>query len=125
MSNQKFRPYFTASELTEVIRCLKTGSANKALIRYLETFAIKIEHGVMAANITLKPTIAEKLGMADRLPGTRTLQEQRADAYTKWSQDPSKCTSQEIARCLMYRYENDLMSESEEREYEQKIERGY
>ena len=124
MATPKYRPYFTGPELAEVQRALKLVSLNVELIRYLETFSLKIASGIQEPNITLKPTISERLGMSDRLPSLN-LSELKLAAYNKWLDSPQKCTPQEIARTLMFRYENDLMSEEEEREYESKIERGY
>lgn len=74
----------------------------------------KAELGITAPAFVAaeKQTMEEKLGLVD--PAMR-----REAAYKKWSNNPSLCTSQEIADAQLYRYENDMMTPEEENEYEQ------
>ena len=114
----KYRPYFTASELGEVIRCVKLSSQNISLLRYLESYALKISHGVIAESITLQPTLADSLELdspAESSPAS--LESKRAKAYAKWNQSPESCTPLEIELTHLYRFENDLMSPEEETIY--------
>lgn len=111
----KYRPYFTASELGEVIRCVKLSSQNLPLLRYLESYALKISHGVIAESITLQPTLADSLELDS--PSPASLESKRFQAYTKWSQAPESCTPIEIELTHLYRFENDLMSPEEESIY--------
>ena len=110
----KYRPYFTASELSEVIRCVKLSSQNISLLRYLESYALKISHGVITESITLQPTLADSLELDSPSP---SLDSKRFQAYTKWSQAPESCTPLEIELTHLYRFENDLMSPEEESIY--------
>ena len=110
----KYRPYFTASELGEVIRCVKLSSQNLPLLRYLESYALKISHGVITESITLQPTLADSLELDS--PDS-SLESKRAKAYTKWHSSPEACTPIEIELTHLYRFENDLMSPEEETIY--------
>ena len=111
----KYRPYFTASELSEVIRCVKLSSQNISLLRYLESYALKISHGVITESITLQPTLADSLELDS--PSPASLESKRAKAYAKWNQSPESCTPIEIELTHLYRFENDLMSPEEESIY--------
>ena len=114
----KYRPYFTASELGEVIRCVKVSSQNISLLRYLESYALKISHGVIAESITLQPTLADSLELdSPTSPLNSSLESKRAKAYTKWLSSPESCTPLEIELTHLYRFENDLMSPEEESIY--------
>jgi hypothetical protein len=117
INNQKFRPYFTSSELVEVISALKEQNKNKHLIHYLEGFAIKIERGILEPSITLSPTIENKLELGDTNLGD-ILKAKKYNSYHKWKLAPNACSPNELAHAKMYRYENDLMSPEEEAEYE-------
>jgi hypothetical protein len=119
----KYRPYFTLSELQEIRTCLaiKPGGCNTALIRYLDSFIIKINSGVQEANLSLKIPITEKLELGDSSKAPTILASSRKEtAYNKWLANPHLCTSQEIALAMMYRYENDMMDSEEESIYESK-----
>ena len=129
---QKFRPYFTASELTEVINCLKSKSTNVALIRYLETFAIKINHGTIQPNLTLqppKPTLEQSLGFGPSpaeslnvpVVSKETLQ---ANAYQKYLNNPASCSPKEIELAIEYKYLQGLMSPEEEDAYFNNLVKG-
>lgn len=114
----KYRPYFTASELGEVIRCVKVSSQNISLLRYLESYALKISHGVITESITLQPTLADSLELdSPTSPLNSSLESKRAKAYTKWLSSPESCTPLEIELTHLYRFENDLMSPEEESIY--------
>ena len=112
----KYRPYFTASELGEVIRCVKLSSQNISLLRYLESYALKISHGVIAESITLQPTLVDSLEL-DSPPDSPSLGDKRSKAYAKWLSSPQTCTPLEIELTHLYRFENDLMSPEEETIY--------
>ena len=113
----KYRPYFTASELGEVIRCVKLSSQNISLLRYLESYALKISHGVIAESITLQPTLVDSLELDSPSPSDSSLESKRAKAYAKWLSSPESCTPLEIELAHLYRFENDLMSPEEESIY--------
>lgn len=126
---KKYRPYFSSEELSEIISALKESPtiSRIALIRYLETFAIKINSGLYQSNLTLAPTLEQKLGFketpSDELNPARQ-SSVRLAAYLKWAKDPSSCTPIELIRSNEYRYENGIMSESEEHEFETKLMNG-
>jgi hypothetical protein len=121
MTNQKYRPYFTSSELSELISSLKENPkpSRIPLIRYLEGFALKIERGLITSAHTLEPTIEQKLELEiSHTEAVNSIQSKRFNAYRKWREFAHKCTPDEIEQAQTYRYENDLMSEEEEKEYD-------
>jgi hypothetical protein len=118
---QKYRPYFSAPELLLIIEALKEKStpSRLALIKYLETFSIKIERGVLEPSITLDPSLEQKLGFIDRdTEGTFNLTEQ--ELYEHW-RNPTIAkvmTARQIKHAMDYAYRNDLLTPTEEEEYE-------
>ena len=121
MSSTKFRPYFTADELSEIISCLKSNPTPKRMhiIRYLEHYLLKINHGVVTAAHTTAPTIEQKLGFDPiNTPSKQLLGEA---AYQKQLINPVQCTPHEIAAAMEWRYTNGLMSPDEEKMYEQSL----
>jgi hypothetical protein len=116
-ASQKFRPYFTADELTEIIVCLKSSPSTRRiqLAQYLEGFLIKINHGVISPAHTTRPSIEQKLGFTP-IPASHHLTGEAA--YEKWLINPLSATPKEIQEAQDWRYRNDLMSPDEEREYE-------
>jgi hypothetical protein len=120
-SNQKFRPYFTAAELQEIITCLKSHPTPRRLTicQYLEGFVLKINHGIVSPAHTNNPSLEQKLGMVDPnqpIPVSHSLTGEAA--YNKWLLSPVSATPKEIAEAMDWRYLNDLMSPDEEAEYE-------
>ena len=122
---EKFRPYFTAEELQEIILCLKSHPNPRRLTiaRYLESFALKIKHGIISPSHTLQPTQAERLGFHEitiqsaGVPIDHNLTGEAA--YQKWLVDPAKATPKEIAEAMDWMYRNNLMSPQQESDYEQ------
>ena len=118
---QKFRPYFSAAELTLIIRTLKEAPAPAlGLIRYLEGFAIKIERGVISSSLTLQESMESRLGLSTSVPPEQTTE----NLVTLWESYPesrAKFTLPEIESIQAWRYENNRMSSEEESEYERSI----
>jgi len=112
---QKYRPYFTAPELSEIIASLKEKpTPNRlAISRYLESFNLKITHGVISPSHTLEPSIEQKLGFASTV---RELSDE--ELYQNWKASPTLLNPSEIARVLDYRYRSNLMTPEEEKAYE-------
>jgi hypothetical protein len=124
---EKYRPYFTAEELSEIVLCLKSHPNPRRLtiVRYLEGFMLKINHGIIGVSHTLQPTQAEKLGFHELtllpvnqsgIPIDHNLTGEAA--YQKWLLDPAKAKPKEIAEAMDWMYRNNLMSEAQEKEYE-------
>lgn len=115
MATQKYRPYFTPAELSEVIRCLKIASHSPELIQYMERFALQISHGTIGAQLTLMPTVEEKLGM-DTPPKNYSISTE--SLYTIWQSRPDGLTPQELAKVHQYRWGLGLMTPEESTVYE-------
>jgi len=116
-NNQKFRPYFTPSELAEVIRCLKAApTTSMPLLRYLESFSLKITHGILSPQVTLQPSTEEKLGFAQQ-----AIQQSAQELWQEWLISPDKMTPPQMARIQQYRWENDMMDPTEVAAYEESI----
>ena len=122
---EKFRPYLTADELQEILICLKTHPtpARLSIVRYLESFNLKIKHGLVSSAHTLQPSQAEKLGFHELTISTpspaQDINLKGEAAFKKWQKSPESCTPKEIEESLDWRYRNNLMSQQEEQEYEQ------
>ena len=113
---QKYRPYFTAPELSEIIASLKENpTPNRlAISRYLESFNLKITHGVISPSHTLEPTIEQKLGFASPTPAGMTDYE----LFVQWKNNPNSLNARELSIILDYRYRSNLMTSEEEKAYE-------
>ena len=124
-SPSKFRPYFTASELSEVIRCVKAGSTNMQLLIYLESFDLKIKHSVIAPAHIPAPSLEYRLGLESSSPSdtlSATINQSLINTlHSKFITVPDSLTPSELQIVHKYRYENDLMSPEEEARYEQSI----
>lgn len=118
MSTEKFRPYLTAPELTKILSALKSQQPPPlGLIRYLETFAIKIERGVISSAVTLQPTIEQKLGIE---PESQVLAESIQVLVTNYEMFPSersKLSPRQLEAIQNYRFINDRMTPEEENSY--------
>jgi len=114
---QKYRPYFTAPELSEIIASLKENpTPNRlAISRYLESFNLKITHGVISASHTLEPSIEQKLGFA---PVSDNEDVPDSFLFNLWRRAPATMNPKQIERVLDYRYRNNLMTPEEEKAYE-------
>lgn len=113
----KYRPYLSSSELAEIIRCVKISSHNKMLLSYLESFSIKINHGVISPQLSTLPTMSESLELTSgefKVTETRS----KLNCYLLWKTNPAALTPAELTKAHLYRYENDLMTPEEEAEYE-------
>ena len=122
MAEQKFRPYFTTAELTEIIRCVKTASTNNHLLSYLEAFAIKIDRGIMNPQLTTSPaqSLESKLGLGGSiipsLPGP--IPPTSAELFTIYKSNPEYLSPSQLSIVHTYRWENGLMDEEESSRFE-------
>jgi len=118
---QKFRPYFSAAELTLIIRTLKEAPAPAlGLIRYLEGFAIKIERGVISPALKLEETMESRLGLVSTAgPGDQL--ENQSTLWESYPESRAKFSPAQLESIQAYRYENNRMSPEEESEYERSI----
>ena len=121
-SEQKFRPYLSSSELLLIIRTLKSDSAPAiGLIRYLETFAIKIERGIISPQLRLQESLASRLGFESSPSSSPESGESPETLAMRWESMPSerhKFSPAQLATIQAWRYENDRMSPEEESAYE-------
>lgn len=118
MAEQKFRPYFSPAELTEIIRCVKSASTNQSLLSYLESFAIKIERGVMSPQLTTAPSLESRLGMSV-LPGPNP--PTAAELYSIYKSNPEYLSPPQLSIVHTYRWENGLMDDEESSKFEQSM----
>ena len=111
----KFRPYFTAAELLEIISALKSAPtpSRLTLVRYLEGFLLKINHGVISPSHTGLPSMEQRLGFSsgEEIPVSHNLTGEAA--YQKQLINPLNCTPKEIAESMDWRYRSGLMSQTE------------
>lgn len=129
MSNEKFRPYLTSADLQLILGSLKQTCPDLArgLIRYLETFAIKIERGVVTPQLTLQPTIEQKLGLADSTDSGEISPERlyaMTTAYEMFPDQRSKFSPRQLTAIQQYRFVNDRMTPDEEAKYVQSLQQA-
>lgn len=112
----KYRPYFSSEELKELILCLKQNPTPKrmGLIQYLESFGVKIAHGIIGASATVALSLAEKLDLVQEESS------EHADEilHNAWKLAPETLNPRQIESVMEYRYSHDLMTQKEENEYE-------
>lgn len=119
-TRHKYRPYFSADELQELILSLKESPNPRRLqlIQYLESFRLKIEHGVISAQMTLAPSMIDRLELAAS-GGTDAMSVASEKLYNQWKLAPATLTPSQISDVLQYRWENSLMTPTEQDQYEQ------
>jgi hypothetical protein len=120
-STKKFRPYFSPSELAEIISWGKRCGGSINLLKYLETFELKISLGHISSQLELAPTLESALELTNTHNLVETMEAKKVTAYNKWKNSPVRCTSQELALSQMYRYENNLMNPEDELLYEKQM----
>jgi hypothetical protein len=123
---KKYRPYLTLPNLEVISTSLKgsigalhPGSSTEtlSLIRYIDKYISDIKSGLRESNHTLAPTISESLGLSDAPKNDLGYSlESLLETYN--STGFTLLNSAQITIILEYRYENDLMSEQEEIQYE-------
>ena len=121
-ANHKFRPYFTISELQEVIRCLKASSHSVDLLRYMETFVVQIERGTRSPSITNALSLEQRLGVAPVPNYSKGKPEYSIhELYQIWCSNPEFLSPPQLVQVHQYRWESDLMTPEESSIYESKI----
>ena len=138
---KKFRPVLSPSQIYTILRICKEripmSEEVMAVIAVLSPFYAKVQNeGVKAAYEIGEgkgrfESIEKKLGMGfdvgigmnvgmgiEMNPSEKNWDLIRKLAYDKYVSNPTDCTILEIEYSNQYMYDNGLMSESEEREYE-------
>jgi hypothetical protein len=120
---KQYRPYFTLTELQEIIACLKSHPtpSRLSLVRKLGFFIAKIEHEAVSPQYipTPRPTLAQRLELEESSPETQEVIGEAA--YQKHLSSPSSCTPKEIAASMEYMYTHGLMDQSQELAYESSL----
>ncbi len=118
----KFRPALNGLEVLEIASYLKKYNPMSELCNKFVLQEFKITQGTAnPAYITQvrEPSLTDKLNGV--VPVKKLTEEQlRALAYDKWNGDKSTCTVEELSYAMEYRYENNLMSAEEQKEFENK-----
>jgi hypothetical protein len=91
--SKKYRPYFTLPELRHLVLVLVQVEPTSSMCRYLQRYLLDVESGFRQPNHTGAPSLEQSLG------------------FEKESRTKHESEQQ-------YRYDNDLMSQQEEYEYE-------
>lgn len=86
------------------------------LLRYLESFSLKITRGIMQPQVTLQPSTEEKLGFTPQ-----AIQQSAQELWQEWLINPDKMTPPQMARIQQYRWENDMMDPVESAAYEDSL----
>jgi len=127
VAEEKYRPYFTASELIYIIESVKMRTPiNQSLVRYLDGFALKIKSGVLLSSYTPNPalSISEKLGFSVSSSPFNQAGPSIQKLVNIWTHSPetrAQMSAAQLIEIADYRYTNDLMSEEESNEYESNL----
>lgn len=118
---KKYRPYFSIEEIQTIITALKNEiNPDTSLLKYLERYVFEIEEGFRKANHTLGPSMLEKLGVEKEKeppkfnPITINKLYEQTYSFTGMS-------AKQIEVLQTYRYNNNLMTPSEELSYEESL----
>lgn len=123
----KFRPYFTPDELSYLITlCKQAVPPNEAMIRYLESFALKIKHGIIDPQITLKGSKTDQLRESLDLENQAAVKREaliqfQYESYLKWNASIQECTPAEITAAQAYRIAHGLLNTEEEFQLNQSL----
>jgi len=117
--NDKYRPAFTIAEIEYLIALCNADlrpevvEMSVEISNRLKVFLLKANLGLLNPAFTSAPkvSITEKLGLDSP-------EEKRLMAHRKWCVNKNICTPDEIKLVHAYRYENNLMTKEEEKEYE-------
>ena len=110
-----FRPSLTLAEIQFLLTAIDWDDANQpALLRKLEVFTLKAQHGITKpAHLRVgKPSQAAQLGFEE---------DETISALIEAYNDPVKrgaLSVRQMGRVQYYRYTNDLMTSTEEADYE-------
>ena len=117
MSGIKFRPSLTLEEIQTILLHLPEIPEHLSIINKLNIFVLKARHGITQPShlATGKQSIESQLGFSSQDHTIETL----LDA---WNSNPSILSQAQILRIQHHRYTHDMMSPSEEYQYEQLVE---
>lgn len=116
----KYRPYLTLPEIEEIISSLSRTSQNIALLKYLKQYHNKISLSFISPNLTIAPRkdFIHSLELSPSTSSPIDYASLKKAAYDKWRINAASCSISELQLSSLYRYENDMMSPEEEKEYE-------
>lgn len=123
IGTKKYRPYFTAPEMKEIITALKEKPSpyRLGIIQYLETFQLKMNHGLVQPAHVTEGTKIQKLEANLGMTATKPVEdpdEPSAPALHKiWMDHPEKLTPPQIDRVMSYRFQEGMMTPEEEKKY--------
>ena len=128
-SVKKYRPSLTACQIDKIMSLAKQetplSEASKDIIRTLAPFLAKIETGATSPAYEYIPSLSlsDMLGIESdtSVSNSCTGAEYNKQCYLKCQTTPALCSPVEIAAAQEHAYINDLMSASEEQDYEAKI----
>lgn len=122
MKNAKFRPVLTSQQITHLISLCKKDLSNESLscLSILLPFEHKISNSLITPAYTtqIKSSKIDELGFST--PTTKTDLDVGSlhTKYLECGEDISQFSLTEIKAIQLYRYENDLMTPEQEKEYE-------
>jgi hypothetical protein len=117
---KKYRPYFTIPEMEIISSHLKQGSPDPGklnLIRYFDKFLSDAKAGLRIPNHTLMPSLAQRMELESPPP-----ESDPRKLYQSWidcGENFYVFTGEQIRLIQQHRYENDMMTPTEESQFEQ------
>jgi hypothetical protein len=122
MSEPKYRPSLAANEIHYIISLVQNDTEHpelaQSVLAKLKLFVAKMNLGIVSPAFcsTARQSIEQRLGIDVSVTVSPLLN--RELAFNKWQKTPELCSAAEIKLAQTYRYENDLMTQDEESEYE-------
>jgi len=116
-SLKKYRPYFTHAELSHLRDALQVYVPQAPiLLRYLEKYISDIEDGYRKENISLAPSLEQKLGLGSEVVSHEISIADLLESYQ--SAGFAGMKSKDIQRLQEHRYTSDLMAPQEMYDHE-------
>ena len=120
MSGIKFRPSLTIDDIQfiyDALHPLPASPQQQSILASLHKMILKAKHGITQPShlATGKQSIESQLGFSSQDHTIETLMD-------AWNSNPSILSQAQILRIQHHRYTHDMMSPSEEYQYEQLVE---
>ena len=116
LKRQIFRPALNGLEVIEIAAIQKRYAPLSDVCKKFAIQEFKITQGVSDPSYIKEVSIEERLESVPIHALDKKLSQK--EAYDKWIISAEACTLAELADVMQYKYINDLMSPSEEKEYE-------
>ena len=119
----KYRPYLSINQINYFLHLAENDNrAETEVLRALTVKELKLFITKNSLGAVTPQYIAEgRKSVADRLGMSIDPAARREQLHNLWKQSPQLLSDSDLRQVQLYRYENNLMSEAEEEQYETSI----